>query len=144
MKRFVTKPCVQKLGVGILFLLFANSDVNGQQQPRTLPEGPGLAGQYPGDEGIERDARVLFVEDFESGTIREMGERWGNATEPQNLSYSSDIPPNSPGNRSLQILKTGHLFTHTRGVDRMHARFYVKFHPKIGYIHHFVTLWADR
>lgn len=31
---------------------------------KALPEGPGLAAQYPGDEGLERDARVLFVEDL--------------------------------------------------------------------------------
>ena len=70
---------------------------------------------------------MLFVEDFETGTVLALGERWGNATQPENMSFSPDIPPNSPGNRSLRIAKTGHLFTHTRGVDRMHARFYVKF-----------------
>ena len=63
-----------------------------------LAEGPGLAAQFPGDEAIERDPRVLFVEDFESGAIRELGDRWGNATQPENLSFSPDIPPNSPGN----------------------------------------------
>ena len=113
-------------------------------KPQALAEGLGLAAAFPGDEAIERDPRVLFVEDFETGTVLELGERWGNASQPENMSFSPDIPPNSPGNRSLRFAKTGHLFTHTRGVDRMHARFYVKFHPKIGYIHHFVTLWADR
>ena len=122
----------------------ANAIAVATLKPQGLAEGPGLAAQFPGDEAIERDPRVLFVEDFESGAIRELGDRWGNATQPENLSFSPDIPPNSPGNRSLRIAKTGHLFTHTRGVDRMHARFCVKFHPKIGYIHHFVTLWADR
>ena len=72
-----------------------------------LAEGPGLAAQFPGDEAIERDPRVLFVEDFESGAIRELGDRWGNATQPENLSFSPDIPPNSPGNRSLRVAKTG-------------------------------------
>ena len=124
--------------------LFLSPRARGQEQPKTLPEGAGLAAQYPGDEGLERDARVLFLDDFESGTISGLGDRWGNAVQPENLSFSKDIAPNSPGNRSLQIVKTGHLFTHTRGVDRMHARFYVKFHPKTGYTHHFVTLWADR
>jgi hypothetical protein len=104
----------------------------------------GLAAQYPGDEGLEKDPRVLFVEDFETGNIKDLGERWGNATGAQKMGFSDDIPPGSPGRRSLQMRETGHLFTHTRGVDRMHARFYVKFHPKTGYIHHFVTLWADR
>lgn len=129
---------------GILTLPCGWGTSLGQEASKPLPEGPGLTAGYPGDEGLERDARVLFVEDFETGSIPDLGDRWGNATQPENLSFSPDIPPNSPGNRSLRIAKTGHLFTHTRGVDRMHARFYVKFHPKIGYIHHFVTLWGDR
>lgn len=129
---------------GTCLLPPVGSRVFGQEQPKALPEGPGLAARYPGDEGLERDRRVLLVEDFESGTIREIEERWGNAAQPEHMSFSADIASGSPGRRSLRIVKTGHLFTHTRGVDRMHARFYVKFHPKTGYIHHFVTLWADR
>jgi hypothetical protein len=47
-------------------------------QARMLAPGPekgGLASLYPGDEGIERDPRVLFVEDFETGTVEEIGAR---------------------------------------------------------------------
>ena len=103
----------------------------------------GIASQYPGDEGIEKDPRVLFVEDFESGDVKEIGARWGELSRPENVDLSEDIPPGSPGRRSIHIAKNGHLYTHTRGVDTMFARFYVKFHPKSGYIHHFVHLIAD-
>lgn len=129
---------------GAAMVLCGQFPAIGQERVTRLPEGPGLSRRYPGDEGLQRDERVLLVEDFESGTIRELTDRWGNAGHPEHLSFSADCPPGSPGNRSLRIARTGHLFTHTRGVDRMHARFYVKFHPRIGYIHHFVTLWADR
>lgn len=104
----------------------------------------GLASRYPGDEGIERDPRVLFVDDFETGTVGEIGTRWGSISRKDNIALSEDVHENSPGNRSIHISRNGHLFTHTRGVDRMYARFYVKFHEKIGYIHHFVHLVADR
>ena len=107
-------------------------------------EGGGLASLYPGDEGIERDPRVLFVDDFETGTVEEIGTRWGNLTNGENMDLSGDIHRNSPGNTSLHISKNGHLFTHTKGADIMYARFYVKFHEKTGYIHHFVHLVADR
>ena len=113
-------------------------------QPATLPEGPGLAAKYRGDEGIEKDGRVLYVEDFETGDIADIGARWDQADKAQNMDLSTDIPANSPGRKSLHIAKNGHLFTHTRGVDTMYARFYVKFHPKTGYIHHFVEMLADR
>jgi hypothetical protein len=112
--------------------------------PAPGPEKGGLASLYPGDEGIERDPRVLFVEDFETGTPEEIGARWGNIVEKKNFSLSDDLPANTPGTKSMRIARNGHLFTHTKGVDRMYARFYVKFHEKTGYIHHFVHLVADR
>jgi len=113
-------------------------------RPAPGPEKGGLASLYPGDEGIERDPRVLFVDDFETGTVAETGARWGDIRAPENMSFSEDLHADSPGNRSLRIAKNGHLFTHTRGVDTMYARFYVKFHERIGYVHHFVHLVADR
>jgi hypothetical protein len=103
-----------------------------------------IAAQYPGDEGIEKDPRVLFVEDFETGDLKEIGARWGNLTNPENMDLSAELAAGSPGRRSLHIAKNGSLYTHTQGVDAMYARFYVKFHPKTGYIHHFVHLNADR
>ncbi len=107
-------------------------------------EKGGLAAQYPGDEGIERDPRVLFVDDFETGTVKEIGERWGNIEKQEQIASSDDIHAGSPGIKSLRIRHNGHLFTHTRGVDTMFARFYVKFHEQTGYVHHFVHLVADR
>jgi len=104
----------------------------------------GIASQYPGDEGIEKDARVLFVEDFETGGVKEIVDRWGNAAHPENLELAEDLHGASPGRKSLHISRNGHLYTHTRGVDTMYARFYVRFHPKSGYLHHFVHLIADR
>jgi hypothetical protein len=109
-----------------------------------LLQQAGIAAQYPGDEGIEKDPRVLFVEDFESGELKEIGSRWGEISHAENMDLSEDAPPGSPGRRSLHIAKNGHLYTHTKGVDTLYARFYVKFHPKTGYIHHFVHLNADR
>ncbi len=107
------------------------------------PEKGGLASLYPGDENIELDPRVLFVEDFETGTVAQIGARWGNVGKKENIELSGDVPAGSPGGKSLHISKNGHLFTHTKGADTMYARFYVRFHPKTGYIHHFVHLVAD-
>jgi hypothetical protein len=112
--------------------------------PEPGPEKGGLASRYPGDEGIERDPQVLFVDDFETGTVEETGARWGNISKKGNMRFSDDLHATSPGARSLHIADNGHLYTHTAGVDTMYARFYVKFHEQTGYIHHFVTLVADR
>jgi hypothetical protein len=108
------------------------------------PQQGGLATLYPGDEGIERDPRVLFVEDFETGTVEEIGARWGNITKKENVSLSGDSHGHTPGTKSISIVDNGSLYTHTKGVDTMYARFYVRFHEKTGYLHHFVALVADR
>jgi len=112
--------------------------------PAPGPDKGGLASLYPGDEGIERDPRVLYVDDFETGTVDEIGARWGSISRKDNIALSEDIHGNSPGNKSVHISKNGHLYTHTKGADTMYARFYVKFHEKTGYVHHFVHLVADR
>jgi len=104
----------------------------------------GLALQYRGDEGIERDPNVLFVEDFETGAPEQIGARWGHIYQSQNVTLTGDIHTNSPGYKSVRFKDNAHLYTHTKGVDAMYVRFYVKFHEKTGYIHHFVHLVADR
>jgi hypothetical protein len=114
-----------------------------------LADGSGLAASYPRDHRIGRDPHVLFAEDFESGTIEQIGKRWGSIRNDGDkvLALSHDVPPASGGKRSLQVTATlgedtgGHLYTRLpRGVDTAFARFYVKFAPHAGYIHHFVTL----
>jgi len=87
---------------------------------------------------------VLFVEDFETGTPEQIGDRWGHIQRKQNITLSGDVHADSPGSKSIHYKDNAHLFTHTEGVDTMHVRFYVKFHEKTGYIHHFVHLVADR
>ena len=113
----------------------------------------GIASQYPGDEGIEKDPRVLFVEDFETGNLEEIATRCGGHRVVGSWDLSEDLSGSSPGKKSLHIgvgpegpknHSGAYLYTHTRGADRLHARFYVKFHPKHGYLHHFVFLIADR
>ena len=114
----------------------------GEKEKPPAPK-TGLAARYRGDKGIGRDRRVLFAEDFETGTVPEIAKRWGNVLKIENLKLSPDVPAGSGGRRSLHIAENGHLFTHPRGVDTMYARFYVKFHEKTGYVHHFVHLVAD-
>ena len=108
-----------------------------------------IAAKHPGDVGIERDARVLFAENFENGTLADVSKRW---TETNNkggklMELIADSPTNSAGQRSLQITATlgentgGHLYKRlARGVEKLHARFYVKFAGDAGYTHHFVHL----
>lgn len=116
-------------------------------------EVPGIAARHPGDVGIASDPAVLFVEDFESPTIEAMNQRWTEAKNPANevFTFAADVPTGSAGKQSLRMTATkgrnegGHLWKlFERGVDTMHARFYVKFAKDHPYVHHFVKIGAWR
>jgi len=83
------------------------------------PSTGGLASLYPGDEGIERDPRVLFVEDFETGTPGQIGARWGQIYREENVTLSEDIHADSPGYKSVHYKDNAHLYTHTKAMTRI-------------------------
>jgi hypothetical protein len=107
-----------------------------------LPQGPGLAAKYPGDVGIEKDSAVVLVENFETGELKDICARWGDFRADR-MTLSDDTPTGSSGKRSLRIAWQGHLYTHTRPVDQLFARYYIKFHEKCGYTHHLPFIIAD-
>ncbi len=121
-----------------------------------LPQGPGFAANYPGDVNIANDPDVIFSEDFETGTIEQIGQRWGDVKDrrpwgtlikPDSMTLTDNTPDNSAGKRSLLItadLKkehgSGYLFTTFENLDKAFLRFYTQFAPGHGYQHHFVML----
>ncbi|MEK7269738.1 MAG: hypothetical protein AAB215_02220 [Planctomycetota bacterium] len=118
------------------------------------PPAPGISARYPGDEGIEKDPDVLFVSQFEEDSVAGAAKRWTEAKGANDgvLVLSGDVPPGSPGKKSLQMTATkgkntgGHLWKLLKpGVDEMYARFYVKFSKDHPYVHHFVKIgaWKD-
>src|SRR5437870_5396972 len=115
--------------VGLLLTVCAQERI---AKLRSMEENSdGLAAEYPGDKGLERDGHVLFAENFESGSIGEIGKRWGNIHDPQNMDLSADVSRDSAGKRSLHIVggvakgedgaatgrfrDGGHLYTHFKG-----------------------------
>lgn len=109
----------------------------------------GLASRHPGDAGLARDPRVIFAEDFESPTIAALAERWESVGGREGMSFSNDVPPGSGGRQSLVMERVEgpgpSLFRRLGntaggfGHDRVYARYYVKFDPDCGEIHHFGT-----
>src|SRR5947207_2983432 len=100
-------------------LQFPRSRAHREAAPMSMPEGPGLSASYPRDRGIGRDPHVLFTENFETGTLEQIGNRWGSIRNDGGnvLAFSRDVPPHSAGRRSLQMTATlgentgGHLYT---------------------------------
>jgi hypothetical protein len=127
---------------------------------RACSQSSGLADKYIGDEGIGNDPSVLFAESFEAGNIQEIGKHWDSVGNKGGkvMQLSDDVPPNSSGKHSLQSTATlgentgGDFYVRLkRPVDKVYARFYVKFAEDNSYIHHFVhiggynppTRWAQ-
>ncbi len=115
---------------------------------KELPEGPGLAAGFVADAGIQTQPDVIFADDFESGTL---GERWdetGNK-DGQVLSFAEPGAADL-GHRCLRV--EAHLGHDTGGgltkwfapADPVFIRFYTKFDSACDYVHHFVTLRANR
>lgn len=111
--------------------------------------GRGIAWMYPGDKGIEDHPGVVFADNFETGDLNDLKERWGhwNNREEKVISFSSDVPEGSAGTRSLKMTATrgensgGELYkTFDPGWDEIYLRFYTKFPDDHGYQGHFVAL----
>jgi hypothetical protein len=112
------------------------------------PPVEGLAAKYPGDAGIETDPEVLFVENFEEGSVEAVTARWEAVRHPEIMSLAEDVPPGAAGKRSLLMTHVGgdegddggHLYRRLdEGHDQVFARFYVKFDADCAPVHHFGT-----
>jgi hypothetical protein len=129
------------IGCGVLWVIIPNPGWASQ------PQTSALAARYPGDQGISRDPDVVFVEDFEEPSLEQMRKRWEDVKDPENMSFSEDVPQGSAGKRSLLLTYVGgrgtggHLYRRLLpGYEKLYFRFYVKFAPDCAPIHHFVHI----
>ncbi len=117
--------------------------------PNTGPAAsPGLAAGFNNDAGIARHPDVIFADDFEEG---DLGERWDETRNDGGrvLSLADPADPRL-GKRALRVEARlgentgGGLTRWFESADPVHIRFYVKFDAQCDYVHHFVTLRANR
>lgn len=144
------------LGIGLAcfvsFVASGASDPEGKANlagRKELPEGPGLAARYPGDAGLKGDPDVVFADDFESG---ELGHGWDGTDDLKRgvLSLADPGAGSGLGRRCLRV--EAHLGRDTGGgftkwfeaVDPVFVRFYTRFDEGCDYVHHFVTLRANK
>ena len=114
----------------------------------SLPEGAGLASDYVRDKGIEEAAEVIFSEDFESEQYR---KNWDESRDSGGKVLSLVGPNETKGiGQSLKVTATlgkntgGGLTKWFESADTLFIRFYTRFEQDSDYIHHFVTLRANK
>lgn len=141
---------IESLSRMVCLALFA-AGAYGQTDSKTAPaeSREGLARKYAGDQGIERDPRVVFAENFEEESLESLWQRWETVTDRPGMTFAEDVPPGSAGKQSLAMERLSgsgaHLYRRLKnsaggwGYDRLFARYYVRFDPECGEIHHFGT-----
>jgi len=129
---------------------FAGGDPKGVRNLASrsdLPQGKGLAARYAGDHGIAADPAVIFADDFEKDR-RWDSERNAKGEVLHYVSCSSEAP--FLGRRTLRVTATlgkntgGGLTKWFPSSSTVFIRFYVKFDRQCDYLHHFVTLRANK
>lgn len=121
--------------------------------PASMPGTParaqqkGIAEKYPGDKGIIGNKHVIFADNFERGDFK----RWGENQHPTTTAIHRGKKHVHAGRQSVQMTAVipgssggGLIKWFDPGLDRMHARFYVKFAKDCNYVHHFVHIVAGR
>ncbi len=113
-----------------------------------LPQGQGLAARFKADSGIGTNAAVIFADNFETG---DLGARWDEKGAGKGKALSL-VPANGEvcGQRCMKVeARLGEnqgdgLTKWFEPSDRLFVRFYVRFDPGCDYVHHFVTLRANK
>lgn len=135
-------------------LAFGASDPEGRANiasQKLLPSGPGLAAEFPGDHGVNRHPEVIFADNFERGALGEGWDEVGNkGGKVLSLVKPGDGAPAGLGDRCLRV--EAHLGQDTGGgltrwfesSETLFIRFYTRFAEDCDYVHHFVTLRANK
>ena len=137
--------------IGVIGTAFANDPANlpNVAAKKALPSGSGLAAAFPGDTGLRGNADVIFAEDFESGVI---GDGWDETGNPDGKVLQLVAPEGDAGLGKRCLRVEAHLGKDTGGgltkwfapADPLFIRFYTKFDTACDYVHHFVTLRANK
>jgi len=63
----------------------------------------GLAAKYPCDKGLAADPAVLWLEDFEEGSVGAVTARYDSASDPPGMALVADVPPRTCGKVSMKL-----------------------------------------
>lgn len=118
-----------------------------QAARKELQSGQGFAAKFPGDAEIAQHPAVIFADNYEEGAL---AARWDEARNKKSVLSLVKVGDGPVGVRSLRV--EAHLGKDTGGgmtkwfkpVPTLFVRFYTRFDGKCGYVHHFVTLRANK
>jgi len=147
--RFLNLLLLASLPAAVTVVSAADPATSANLAPQgLLPQGHGLASAVATESALRAHPEVIFADDFEAGKL---GAGWDETSnkEGQVLSLADPGLPEL-GRRCLRV--EAHLGRDTGGgltkwfepSDPVFIRFHTKFDPACDYVHHFVTLRANR
>jgi len=96
--------------------------------------GTSLASKYPGDKGIDQDPAVVWVENFEEGSVNGVTSRYDNVNNAAGMTLVNDVPAKSSGAASMTLTASGDGANATdlyksfaTGYDEWYVRWYAKY-----------------
>ncbi len=102
----------------------------------------GIAAKYPGDLGIDKDPAVVWVENFEEGSVGAVTGRYDDSKNAAGMTLVSDIAPKSGGKASMKMTASGDGANATDlykrldpGYEDWYVRWYAKYQPSIQWHH---------
>ncbi len=116
---------------------------------KELPSGLGLAAKFPADAGLKTHADVIFSDDFEAGILGAGWDETGN----KGGKVLKFAPPGEGSGLGQHCLRVeahlgedngGGLTKWFESSETLFIRFYTKFDRGCDYVHHFVTLRANK
>ncbi|MBK7401050.1 MAG: hypothetical protein IPJ34_33555 [Myxococcales bacterium] len=106
---------------------------------------PLLSAKYPGDLGIDKDPAVLWVEDFEEGSVAAVRGRYEDSKNAAGMALVADVPAKSLGKASMRFTAGGggpsatDLYKKLPNQTELFVRYYVKYQKGIQW--HHTGLW---
>lgn len=144
-----TLPVLLLASLGIASAPGAGDPKGGKNQAarNELPQGKGFAARYSGDAKIVTHASVIFADNFEEG---DLAGKWDSARNKETVLSLAKVDDGPVGGRSLRV--EAHLGKDTGGgltkwfkpAPSVFVRFYTRFDGQCDYVHHFVTLRANK
>jgi hypothetical protein len=100
----------------------------------------GLAAKYPCDQGMAGDPAVVFVEDFEEGSVSAITARYESFNHAAGMALVADVPTKSCGKSALRLTSgpdanATDLYKRLENADEWYVRWYVKYQRGIGWHH---------
>ncbi len=135
--------------LSVLAMLAESATAAIQVTESSLPAGAGIAGRFTADRDLAAHSSVIFAERFESNGYQ---QHWDETRDVKGkvLSLVRLGNGDDPFGQSLQVTSVlgrdtgGGLTKWFTPVDPVFVRFYTRFAPDCDYVHHFVTLRANK